>query len=434
MIRKLWWELIVKLQEKPLSLPAKVCRQLLKFAYLLNEEVKRDFCLMRATSLTYTTLLAIFPMIAVMSLFVPVFFGGTEEMEIEVISYVESIILPDAGQEIEQSIRGYFDLFRKNSKAVGVFGIMGLMISALLLFITVEKAFNDIWRSRQRRSLISLFSRFTTLLVFVPILIGGSIVLTAEMGRHVEVVGKLFSLVVPYLITCVALTLAFYILPNIKVRLFCAFIGGFSAGLLWEVAKVTFGYYVANPKIELIYKSLGAIPIFLIWTYFTWLIVLLGAEFSYILQNYNRLDLDTFRKDPHTVLDSKLVFLVFLVIADHYQRGSGGAGISHLLTKVLINSEEMERAILLLKKAGVILETEKEHFVPSRPLENIKPAEILSIGCRVDGMFHKEGETDASTSRVTQDLQQFLWPASSSRYWHQKHSRQDKVHPVFSSH
>jgi len=408
MVKLFWWKWIIRLREKKLFQPAKFGLGLLEFSYLMNSEVQKDRCLQRATSLTYTTLLAIFPMIAVMSLFIPVFFGGTQEMETQIVGYVESKILPDAGPEIEQSLQSYFEVFRKNSKAVGIFGILGLMISALLLFTNAEKSFNEIWGSSRRRSLMSLFSRFTTILVFVPILIGASIILTAEMPHHVEAVGHLFSLVVPYLITCMALTLAFYILPNTNVRFFYAFIGGVSAGLLWEIAKVAFGFYVANPKITLIYKSLGAIPIFLIWTYFTWLIVLVGCEFAFLLQNYKRIKLDTFRKDPHTVVDSKLVFLVFMVIADRYQKGLGGANIPHLMNKVLVTTGEMEQVISLLKNAGVILETEKELFIPARPLETFRPAEILAIGCKANRMFAKENEMDEPTSHAVDEIQRFL--------------------------
>ena len=404
MIKSFFQKWIMNLQQKKFSQPAKSGVVLLEFAYMLNDEVQKDRCLQRATSLTYTTLLAIFPMIAVMALFIPVFFGGRQEMETQIVGYVESKILPDAGPEIEQSLQSYFEVFRKNSKAVGIFGILGLMISALLLFINTEKSFNEIWGSRRRRSLVSLFSRFTTTLIFIPILIGASIILTAELPRHVEAVGHIFSLVVPYLITCMALTLAFYILPNTNVRFFYAFIGGVSAGLLWEMAKVAFGFYVANPKIT----HLGAIPIFLIWTYFTWLIVLIGCEFAFLLQNYKRIKKDAFRKEPHTVVDSKLVFLVFMVIADRYQRGLGGANFPILLNKVLVTTEEMEQVISLLKNAGVILETEKEIFVPSRPLETFRPAEILAIGCKANSMFLKENEMDERTSLAVEEIQQFL--------------------------
>jgi len=405
---KLLREYLIKWEGKIVTPPKKAIISVLEFIYLWYEEVIRDRCLQRSASLTYTTLLAIFPMIAVMALFVPAFFGGTQEMEKEVIGYVESILLPDAGQDIEGSIRGYFEVFRKNSRTVGLFGILGLMISALLMFSNVEKSFNEIWRSRRHRSVVALFSRFTTILVLVPLLIGASIILTANLTKHVQLVGRLFSLLVPYIITCLALTLAFFILPNTKVKFIYAFIGGFFAGLLWEIAKVAFGYYVSNPKITLIYKSLGAIPIFLIWSYFTWLIVLLGCELSYLLQNYKRLQYETFRKIPHTVLDSKLVFLVFFVIAEQYQKEKGGTSFSHLLKKVTIKYEELENLIDLLKEKGVITETENGLFIPSRPLDKLKPMDLLHLGCKVDNLYLKESEDDIPTCLTLEQLQKFV--------------------------
>lgn len=391
-----------------LSPPKRIFLSILKFIYLWYDEVVRDRCLQRSSSLTYTTLLAIFPMVAVMALFIPAFFGGTVEMEREVIGYVERIILPDAGQEIEEGIRGYFEIFRKNSRTVGVIGILGLMLSALLLFSTVEKAFNEIWRVKRHRSLVSMFSRFTTVLILVPILIGASIILTAELTKQVEIVGRFFSLVVPYLITCIALTLAFFILPNTRVKFLYAFIGGFFAGLLWEMAKVAFGTYVSSPKIALMYKSLGAIPIFLIWTYFTWLIVLLGCELSYLTQNYLQLKYEAFQKTTHTIYDSKLIFLVFMIIANNYYQGKGGINQSFLLKKVPVKFEEMEELIKILKNGGFIVETDDELLIPKRPLEKIKPGDILELGCKAYALFIKGTEGDLPTISAIEDLQKFV--------------------------
>ncbi|MBN1899748.1 YihY family inner membrane protein [Candidatus Sumerlaeota bacterium] len=399
---------IIEWEGRALSPPKKILLRVIEFLYLWYDEIIRDHCPQRAASLTYTTLLAIFPVIAVMALFIPAFFGGTAEMEREVMGYVERIILPDAGQEIEGSIRGYFEIFRKNSRAVGVFGIVGLMVSALLLFSTVEKAFNEIWRVRRHRSMVSLFSRFTTVLIFVPLLIGASIILTAEMTKRAEILGRLLTLIVPYMITCLALTLAFYILPNTKVRFLNAFIGGFFAGLLWEMAKVAFGTYVASPKITLMYKSLGAIPIFLVWTYFTWLIVLLGCELSYIIQNYIQLKYEAFKKIPHTIVDSKLIFLVFMVIADRFFKGKGGVTQRLILRKIPVKYEEMEAVIGILKGNGFIAETDDERLIPKLPLEKIKPGDILSLGCKPDDIIIKGSGEDKSPISASEELQNFI--------------------------
>ncbi|MCX7001626.1 MAG: YihY family inner membrane protein [Candidatus Sumerlaeota bacterium] len=389
-------DFIVNEEGKILPRPVKWAQRGIEFLYLWYREVTRDLCLQRAATLTYTTLLAIFPLLAIISLFVPIFFGGVEKMEV----------------------------FRRNSTAVGVFGIVGLMLSAMLLFSNVEKAFNEIWQARRHRRIVSIFSRFTTILVCVPLLIGASIILTAEMTRRLFIVGRLMSLIIPYFITCMAMTLAFFILPNTRVKFTYALIGGVCAGVFWEIAKVGLGYYVLNPHLTILGKSLGTIPIFLIWTYFTWLIVLLGCELAFLLQNYARLRVEAFRKKSCTIMDSRLVFMVFMVIADNFQRGNGGADFHRLLRRVSIRAVEMDHILRVLLRAGLVSETTEGLFIPTYPLDKTKPSEILAAGCRPAELLFKESKSDEAIIHTMEDLQEML------AHWAKEKSVKDIFSPV----
>jgi len=417
-------DFIVNEEGKILPRPVKWAQRGIEFLYLWYREVTRDLCLQRAATLTYTTLLAIFPLLAVISLFVPIFFGGVEKMETRVVEFVEGILIPQSGMDIQASIRGYFEVFRRNSTAVGVFGIVGLMLSAMLLFSNVEKAFNEIWQARRHRRIVSIFSRFTTILVCVPLLIGASIILTAEMTRRLFIVGRLMSLIIPYLVTCMAMTLAFFILPNTRVKFTYALIGGVCAGVFWEIAKVGLGYYVLNPHLTILSKSLGTIPIFLIWTYFTWLIVLLGCELAFLLQNYARLRVEAFRKKSCTIMDSRLVFMVLMVIADNFQRGNGGADFYRLLRRVPIRAMEMDHILRVLLKAGIVSETTEGLFIPARPLDKTKPSEILAAGCRPAELLFKESKSDEAIIHTMEDLQEML------AHWAKDKSIKDILSPV----
>jgi len=399
--------------KKPLPKPVRWIFKTAEFFYLWHKEVTRDFCLQKAASLTYTTLLAIFPLIAVLSLFVPIMLGGVGNMEDKVVEFVESRIIPQAGQDIESNIRGYFEVFRRNATAVGLFGVAGLMISAMLLFSNVEKSFNEIWQARRHRNIVAIFSRFTAILVCAPILIGASIFLSAEMSRRVFFLGRMFTLLVPYLMSCMALTLAYFILPNTKVKIKYALIGGVAAGLIWELAKVGFGYYVANPKITVLYKSAGAVPIFLIWTYFTWLIVFLGCEMSFLLQNYERLRRESFQRRAYTTMDSRLIFLVYMIIGDFFQRGGGGVNFFWLLRRMPIRASEMEKVLKLLVNAGFVAETVDGQFIPTKPLDKTKPADILSLGCKPEDLLFKESENDVSIVNALKNIEEtyFRWLA-----------------------
>ena len=398
-------EIISGINKERLDTTRRFLLTIVEFLYLWRNELVKDRCPQRAASLTYTTLLAIFPLIAVVALFVPALFGGYEEMQGSVIEFLEGMLIPTAGEKIETTMRSYFDTFRENSVGVGFFGVIGLMLSAVALFASVDKSFNAIWLARSRRSRVHLFTRFSSMLILLPIFIGGSILLTVELKSRMEIVGRFFSLMLPYIMTCTALTVAFYIIPNTRVNFFYALIGGITSGLLWEFAKVGFSFYVGAPRIGLIIKSLGVIPIFLIWIYFSWFIVLVGCELAFVLQYFHRLRLETFRKIPCVTIDHKLIFLVFLIIADNFHRNLGSISFQSLINKVPIKVNEMERIIDLLKKAHMVSETSYSEFILGRPLESLKPQEILALGCRVDNMFLKSGETDEIILQTARDLQ-----------------------------
>jgi membrane protein len=214
--------------------------------------------------------------------------------------------------------------------------------------------------------------------------------------------------------TCIALTFAFYVLPNTRVNLLYALIGGVISGIIWEGAKFGFSLYVASPKISLILKSLGAIPIFLIWIYFSWLIVLIGCELSFLLQNYRRLQTETFQKDKYTILDSKLVFLTFLVIADHFQHGAGSISFSEILSKVPIKADEMEHVLNLLIDEKFIEETSNNELIISRPLESVKPGDVLALGCDAHSLVTQH-DADVSLGMTMSRLQDAFMQWSSDK-------------------
>lgn len=388
----------------------------LSFSHIWIHELGTDKCLQRAASLTYTTILAIFPLIAVIALFVPVLFGGVGKIEGEAINFLGKILVPNAGDEMQAEIKKYFDIFKQNSAAVGIFGILGIMLSAVALLSNIEKAFNEIWRVYATRAWMRVFSNFTTILVCVPILIGGSIMLSSQLNKIINIAGELTALLVPYVITCMAFTLAFYILPNTRVKFKYAIISGTVAGLLWEAAKMAFRYYVANPNIAILVKSLGAIPIFLIWIYFSWFIVLLGCEMAYVTQNYAGLYREYFKIEKYRVMDSKLIFVIFMIIAENFQQNKGGIHFSDILKKITVRVEELKHAIDSIKKSGLIEETDKGKFIPARPLENIKVQEVLTLGCDPNELFFKEEEIGSVTGDLSVKIQDFFMTWNSDKF------------------
>ncbi len=361
-----------------------------QFGIFLHDQFFEDKCPHRAAALTYTTILSIFPLIALLTLLAPVFVGGTSNIEDTVIGFLDKSLVPSASMETEQTIQSYFQAFRENSSAIGLFGVVGLMLACVALFSTIEKTFNEVWYTGKRRSFLRIFSSFTAIVICAPILIGISIFLTSLMESYGRVVGKALLVIVPYGITSLALTLGYCLIPNAPVRFRSALAGGLVAGALWEVAKLTFGFYVVSPRISIFMKSVGAVPIFLIWIYFLWNIVLLGNEVSYVTQHFRRLCRKAMLESPPQVMDSRVVLAVLLVIANQFRHNAGGMTAAQLADRLLIPDTDLNLILHTLEEAKLVTTAADGTYVMARPIENIDVSQLLQLGCNICGVFRMD--------------------------------------------
>jgi len=160
-----------------------------------------------------------------------------------------------------------------------------LAVTAFLMMFTIERAFNSIWRVPQARPAVRRFLIYWAVLTFGPVLMGASLSITsyivgASLGFARQFPGAdaaVFGLV-PFVLTCAALTLLYYLVPNRAIRPRHALAGGIVAGLAFEVMKRGFAVYIAKfPTYTLVYGAFAAIPIFLLWIYFSWAVVIVGA-------------------------------------------------------------------------------------------------------------------------------------------------------------
>lgn len=361
--------------------------RLVQFGIFLHDQFFEDKCPHRAAALTYTTILSIFPFIALLTLVAPVFVGGTTSIEDTVIGFLDKSLVPAASMEIEETIQTYFQAFRENASAIGLFGVLGLVVACVALFSTIEKTFNEVWYTAKRRSFLRIFSSFTVIVICAPILIGISIFLTSLMELYGRVVGKALLVIVPYAFTSLALTLGYYLIPNAPVRFRSALVGGLMAGALWEVAKLTFGFYVVSPRISIFFKSIGAVPIFLVWLYFLWNIVLFGNEVSFVTQHFGRLGRKAMLESPPQVVDSRVILAVLLMIANQFRHNAGGVSAEQLADRLLIPDRDLNLILHGLEEAEFITSTADGAYIMARPIENINVSQLLQLGCNICGVF-----------------------------------------------
>lgn len=258
------------------------------WAYVAGRFMK-DGCLVIAASLSYAALLSLVPLLtialALVSL-VPRFEG----VRLELQSFIFEHFLPAAGEGVQHQVA----LFVENAQTITGIGFLFLLATVYLLLSNIISAFNRIWRVAVPPSLLSQVSLKWLILITGPLLAGFSIYLSSYAFAMVEWMGLesyaesyYLTHLLPFFTGSVAFAVIYLLLPARAVRLPDAILGAIVAGLLFEVLKRGFGIYLRHfPSYEAIYGALAAIPVFLVWTYLLWIVVLLGAEITAALPEW----------------------------------------------------------------------------------------------------------------------------------------------------
>jgi membrane protein len=259
------------------------------FAVFLYHRFTGDRCLVTATAMSYTTLLSLVPLLVVVFSIIsafPVFEAAIGTMQ----DYIFRNFLPAAGE----TVQAHLERFMTRAGTLTGVGIGFLVVTALMLMNTIDGALNGIWRVRKSRPLVSKLATYWAALTLGPMLLAISIVATSYVVTLSQLEGFAGAAVggataallkfMPFLSTCLALTLLYVLVPNCRVPFRYGLISALLATVLFEIAKAGFAYYVAaGPVYSTIYGALATIPLFLVWIYVSWAIVLLGAEFNYCL-------------------------------------------------------------------------------------------------------------------------------------------------------
>ena len=292
-------------------------------------------------------------------------------------------------------IRGFID--KVGRLEIGILGIVFLLVTATSLFTTIEQTLNQIWQVTERRPFWSKFTSFCTLVWLGPALIGASAWAQERLGDYVmERLGSVAVLggvvraatavgerVLPFLTIWVLLMALYKFLPYTRVRASSVAWGGFLSALLLTAAKPLFGVYVLNAvKYEKIYGSLGAVPIFLLWMWLLWMIVLFGAEVSFAIQNIGLLQYrDKLRRLSRLFIDRYLAARTMMYVAREFWETGRPVGVHRLAEIMQITPEEASDTAARLVRLGLLTPVgeERDEFHPARDLSRLKVSEVLSV-------------------------------------------------------
>ncbi len=245
-----------------------------------------DGCQQNAAALTYMSLFAIVPLMTVgfaMFSAIPAFETFGEQIQ----SFIFRHFVPTTGSEVQT----YLESFSNQARSLTGIGVAFLVVTAYLMLSNIEKSFNKIWRTRENRKGLNTFLLYWAILSLGPIMLGAGLVMTTYLAvfvKDLDVLGVLpYALkFLPLVFTSATFTLLFFAIPNCKVSLKHAAIGGLFCGMLFELAKNLFASLVSNSSYQLVYGTFATIPLFLVWLYFSWLLVLSGAVLVRALSSY----------------------------------------------------------------------------------------------------------------------------------------------------
>ena len=352
-------------------------QRLQRFAHMLFFYFMRDGGVQNASSLAYTTLLSLVPLITVMLALFSVFPVSGQVAE-EINAFVFDNFVPAAGEVVQQ----YLQQFSQKAGQLSGVSFIALLIVALMLISTIDQAFNRIWHLQRKRSLLASFIVYWSILSLGPILIVASVAATSYIVSMplVSDAAKTSGVlrITPVLVSALAFTLLYSVVPNQKVSFYHALAGGLLAALLFEGAKRGFAFYLTQfPTYEAIYGALAAVPIFLVWIYLSWLVTLLGAEFTFCLGIYH----DDWQ--PGDNVRAGEFVLAYRMLRRLWQAQHEGRTLTSikLAEQVSMATQEQTEALLTqLQQANLIVRAEDKGWLLARDMDEVTLGDLYRVG------------------------------------------------------
>jgi membrane protein len=343
---------------------------------------------LRAMSLVYTTLLSVVPMLAV-SFSVLKGFGVHNQIEPLLSSFLAP--LGPRGLELTNNIIGFVENIK-----VGVLGSLGLLFllyTVVSLIQKVESAFNYVWQVGQLRGLAQRFSNYLSVILIGPVLVFSALGVTATAMNNslvqqlmtVEPLGYMLltlSKLVPYLLVIAAFIFIYMFIPNTRVNLRAATIGGVVAGVLWQSSGWAFAAFIASSsKYAVIYSGFAIVILLLIWLYLSWLVLLLGVQVAFYIQYPQYLTRYPLQLQPSNRLRERLALQIMFLVADHHIQGRDPWTAEELVRQLGLPMQPVYTVLRLMVETGFLAETgdEPPAYLPRHDVATIELAELYEV-------------------------------------------------------
>lgn len=375
---------------------------------------------LRASALTYYTMMSIVP-VAAMIFGISKGFGFERKLEAmireqlsereemkEVINYIISF-----ANSMLENINGGF--------IAGV-GLVLLFWSIMKVLGNIENSFNAIWRIKKSRPFVRKFSDYLSMMLIAPVLLVLSSTITVFLSNAVtgedtfmQYVGPVINFLaslIPYLLIFLLFTILYVIMPNTKVIFRNALYGGIIAGAIFQLTQWAYIYFqVGVSKYGAIYTSFAALPLFLIWLQLSWLIVLLGAEISYAYQNIEKYEFEAEALKISNYNRRLLTFLILHQVVKGFMTGDQPLTARDIGHNLGIPMRLVRDIIFSLTENNLLAETTTESpkesaYLPSIDISQLSISYIINKLEMTEGdrLFAEESGDLKAFSGIQQDI------------------------------
>jgi membrane protein len=359
----------------------RLLHSVVKMSVMVGQDFVENLVKLQAMALAFKTLLSLAPLLAVIFSILKGL-GVHNRMEPALTQALAP--LGEKGQEITAHLIGFVDRM-----SAGV-GSITLFVTVLSLMGSIEQAFNYIWRVRSPRRFARKFSDYLSVLLVGPVLVFAAVTITATL-QSTTLVKTLTSFqpfgmvilfllrLIPYFTLWGAFSFFYIFIPNTRVKLTSALVGGLVAALLWETVGWGFAVFVASStRYYAIYSSFAVLVLFLFWLHISWVIVLLGAQVAHAHQNihFYRDERDLLAQSPAG--REKLALQMMLLVGRNFYRGLDPMGVSELANQMRVPAGLIKDLMEVFHKRRLVLPlADEETFVLGRDPETIGVKEVL---------------------------------------------------------
>jgi membrane protein len=369
----------------PVSPAKRAALTVARYAYALLRDLATGELSLRAMSLVYTTMLAIVPLLA-FSFSVAKGLGLHRELEPLLRRFLEPI--GERADEVSSSVLGFVE--NVNGSALASMSIALLLLTALQLAQKVEGSFNFVWHVDRPRSLLRRFSEYLSVIFVGPLvmIVAAGLIATlssatlVERLRQIDPIGAWFGAIgelMPYALLVAAFTFLYMVVPNARVRFLPALASGLFAGVLWAASANLFAiiFVASTTRLEAIYSGFAIVFVLMLWLHLSWLVLLVGSQLGFYLQNPFHLRLGQRTEPVSNELREHLALGAMLLVAEDFAAPRHGWTRESLAAELRLPRSALEPILAALTGAGLLTESAEHRLMPARDPHRIALADIV---------------------------------------------------------